>query len=252
MNNRESFLTRWARRKHTAALEREEIAAPVAPSPAALPEAAGQERPAGTERADVDGGILPSTGLDAAALPFDPLSLPPIESITADTDIRRFLAPGVPPELTRAALRRAWAADPKIRDFVGLADYAWDFNAPGTMVGFGSLEMTDELQRMAAQIVGPAPTRDQAAAMRDPASANTAPDQIPGEPDLPPPARLLGHEVEHAELAQNAPVAEATASGKAADLRDRDQATGAPLAQSLKPENSRLIVRQRHGAALPK
>jgi hypothetical protein len=252
MNNQENFLTRWARRKHAAALEREEIAAPVAPAPAPLPEAAGQERAAGTERADVGSGILPSTGLDAVALPFDPLSLPPIESITADTDIRRFLAPGVPAELTRAALRRAWAADPKIRDFVGLADYAWDFNAPGTMVGFGSLEMTDELRRMAAQIVGPAPTRDQAAVMRDPASANTAPDQIPGEPHLPPPARLLGHEVDHAELAQDPPIVEPTAAGKGGDGRHRDQAIGATLAQSVKPESSRLIVRQKHGAALPK
>ena len=37
-------------------------------------------------------------------------------SITAATDIRAFLAPGVPAELTRAALRRAWTADPAIRD----------------------------------------------------------------------------------------------------------------------------------------
>jgi hypothetical protein len=77
---------------------------------------------------------------------FDPASLPPIESISAETDIRAFLAPGVPPELARAALRRAWAADPKIRDFVGLADYDWDFNAPGSMAGFGPLEMTEGLR----------------------------------------------------------------------------------------------------------
>jgi hypothetical protein len=252
MNNPENFLTRWSRRKHAAALEREETVSSVAPSAAPLAEAPGNERTAGTERLDDGSGILPSTGLNPAAPPFDPLSLPSIESITGDTDIRGFLAPGVPPELTRAALRRAWTADPKIRDFVGLADYDWDFNAPGSMVGFGSLEMTDELRRMAAQIVGPAPARDQAAVMRDPASANTTPDRIPGGPDLPPPARSVGHEVEHTELAQNAPIAEPTASGKAGDLRARDQGTGAPPAQSGKPENSRLIVRQKHGAALPK
>jgi hypothetical protein len=80
--------------------------------------------------------------------------VPPIESIGADTDIRGFLAAGVPPDLTRAALRRAWAADPKIRDFVGPADYDWDFNAPGTMAGFGSLEMTDALRQVTAQIIG--------------------------------------------------------------------------------------------------
>ena len=49
------------------------------------------------------------------------LDLEVIESITADTDIRAFLAPGVPVQLTRAALRRVWETDPAIRDFVGLA-----------------------------------------------------------------------------------------------------------------------------------
>jgi hypothetical protein len=252
MNNPESFLIRWFRRKHAAALGREEIVSSVAPSAAPSGEAPGNERTAGTERLDNGSGILPSAGLDAAAPPFDPLSLPSIESITADTDIRCFLAPGVPLELTRAALRRAWATDPKIRDFVGLADYDWDFNAPGSMAGFGSLEMTDELRRMAIQVVGPVPSRDQMAVMRDPASANSTSDGIPAEPDLPPAARSVGHEVELTVLAQNAPNAEATASGKAGNLRGRDHETGATLTQSLKPENSRLIVHQKHGAALPK
>jgi len=43
----------------------------------------------------------------------------------------------------RAALRRVWTTDVKIRDFVGLADYDWDFNAAGSMAGFGPLESTD-------------------------------------------------------------------------------------------------------------
>jgi 6-methylsalicylate decarboxylase len=45
--------------------------------------------------------------------------------------IRAFLRPGVPAELARAALRRAWVADPAIRDFIGLAESSRDFNAPG-------------------------------------------------------------------------------------------------------------------------
>src|SRR5437879_6035193 len=69
----------------------------------------------------------------------DLANLVPLESIGAETDIRAFLAAGVPPELTRAALRRAWLSDPKIRNFVGLADYDWDFNTPGSMAGFGIL-----------------------------------------------------------------------------------------------------------------
>src|SRR5205807_8695679 len=103
----------------------------------------------------------PATPGDAPAPAFDPASLPAIESITGETDIRSFLAPGVPAELARAALRRVWAADPKIRNFVGLADYDWDFNAPGSMPGFGPLEMTEELRQVVARIIGPAPAADE-------------------------------------------------------------------------------------------
>jgi hypothetical protein len=212
-----------------------------------LDETAAKEKAGATQCSDHDPGILPSTAPDTAAPPFDPLSVPPIESITADTDIRCFLAPGVPPELTRAALRRAWAADPKIRDFIGLADYDWDFNAPGSMVGFGSLEMTDELRRMAALIVRPASTEDQTAMMRDAACATS--DQSSGQRDLAQPAQ---HEAGRTELAQGASIVDQRASCKADDLLHRDQETEPPLPQSPEPENSRLIVRQRHGTALPK
>ena len=67
---------------------------------------------------------------------FDPATLPPIESITATSDIRAFLAPGVPEELTRAALRRVWVTDPMIRDFVGIAENQWDFTKPDSVPGF--------------------------------------------------------------------------------------------------------------------
>jgi Protein of unknown function (DUF3306) len=75
--------------------------------------------------------------------PFDPASLPSLESITADCDIGAFLQSGVPAELTRAALRRAWASDPAIRDFVGIAENQWDFNDPDGIPGFGPLPATD-------------------------------------------------------------------------------------------------------------
>lgn len=70
---------------------------------------------------------------------FDPASLPSLEQIAADTDIGAFLQSGVPAELTRAALRRAWASDPAIRDFIGIAENQWDFNDPDGIPGFGLL-----------------------------------------------------------------------------------------------------------------
>jgi hypothetical protein len=71
--------------------------------------------------------------------PTGAANLPPIGSIGAGSDIRPFLAPGVPAHLTRAALRRAWSTDPAIRDFIGLSENSWDFNAPDGVPGFGSL-----------------------------------------------------------------------------------------------------------------
>jgi hypothetical protein len=69
---------------------------------------------------------------DAAATESDPLldtALPPIWSIGAGSDVRAFLAADVPAELKRAALRRAWATDPTVRDFVGLSENSWEFSS---------------------------------------------------------------------------------------------------------------------------
>jgi hypothetical protein len=113
--------------------------------------------------------------------------LPPIESITAHTDIRAFLAPGVPRELAAAALRRAWSVDPAIRDFVGLAEYAWDFNTPGSMPGFGPLEMTNDLRQVVARVLGDSPAETGAAGSRNAlpsgqsASDQSASDQNPSD-----------------------------------------------------------------------
>jgi hypothetical protein len=88
---------------------------------------------------------------------FDPASLPPIESIVAGSDIRAFLQKGVPAELTKAALRRAWASDPAIRDFIGLAENQWDFTDPTAIPGFGALEATDNVGQLVARAMGELP-----------------------------------------------------------------------------------------------
>jgi hypothetical protein len=147
MSDPETFIARWSRRKRAAL---EDAAKPAA----VADEAAARAHAVDDEHEERNAPAAQSGAPESAELAFDLAKLPPIESITAESDIRAFLAPGVPAELTRAALRRAWATDPKIRDFVGLADYDWDFNAPGAMTGFGSLEMTDELRRHVEEMVG--------------------------------------------------------------------------------------------------
>jgi len=96
-----------------------------------------------------------SAGSEAVAVPegaFDPASLPSIESIVGDTDIVAFLRRGVPADLTRAALRKAWTSDLAIRDFVGIAENQWDFNDPNAIPGFGPLVPTESGVDILAQI----------------------------------------------------------------------------------------------------
>jgi hypothetical protein len=126
----EDFFKRWSRRKHEVA--KEEVQKTRALEPPAQTLVPADEKP---------------------EVPFDPASLPPLESITQLTDIKAFLREGVPVDLTRAALRRVWTADPAIRDFVGLAENAWDFTDPNAMPGFGPLEATEDVRRLIAQVV---------------------------------------------------------------------------------------------------
>jgi hypothetical protein len=123
----EEFLARWSRRKREAKTA-DDTPPPLEPAEAPNPALSGiAETPADVE--------------------VDLSSLPPIDSIDASTDITAFLG--------RAALRRAWASDPAIRDFVGLAENAWDFNDPDAMPGFGPLDYSPEqLEALVGRIVG--------------------------------------------------------------------------------------------------
>jgi hypothetical protein len=125
----EHFLSRWSRLKHQQAAGPQTQAAPPASAPSVASEGSDESLAQKSEEA------LPE--------------LPSLESIGPSTDIRAFLSAGVPADLTRAALRTAWSADPAIRDFVGLAENAWDFNAPETIHGFAGPLNANESVRLA-------------------------------------------------------------------------------------------------------
>ena len=103
-------------------------------------------------QAECAANTAPDRAVATTDAPFDLASLPSIESIAADTDIIAFLRAGVPTELTRAALRRAWASDPAIRDFIGIAENQWDFNDPDAIPGFGPLAPMEDAADALAQI----------------------------------------------------------------------------------------------------
>ena len=94
----------------------------------------------------------PSPPIDPpSGAPFDLAGLPPLHAIVADTDMQQFMHEAVPEDVTRAALRSAWTADPAVRDFVGVAENQWDFNDHTSMHGFGPIDAADYLATRALQ-----------------------------------------------------------------------------------------------------
>jgi hypothetical protein len=120
----------------------------------------------------------------------DPRDLPPVDTITVDTDVRAFLKSRVPAELTRAALRRAWTSDPAIRDFIGIAENQWDFNDPTAIAGFGPLLETDDLPALLRQAFGQSAEFAGAVTELPIAMQPAAPAEIVREIDTPDPADI--------------------------------------------------------------
>jgi Protein of unknown function (DUF3306) len=229
MSEPENFVARWSRLKRETGKQKE--AEPPAPPPAA-------ETPA----ADRDAAGVPPQGSGAPPPAFDPASLPPIESITAGSDIRSFLQSGVPAELTKAALRRAWTTDPAIRDFIGLAENQWDFTDPTAMPGFGPLEATDDVRQLVSQAMGRWGTACERVA-EGPASETpvasaraSSPSQAGAKPALQAPGIPGGNR----------------AGAEAADSpKEHNEVDAAPQHASASEENGPSPNRRVHGTALP-
>src|SRR5437016_14476915 len=132
MTESENIVSRWSRMKQQSAGRA---------APDGFP---SDSKPIETDAGDLNTATAPTSATDSLASPtFDPVNLPPLQSITADTDIRSFLESNVPLGLAKAALRRAWVTDPAIRDFIGIAESQWDFNDPTAMPGFEPLGAND-------------------------------------------------------------------------------------------------------------
>jgi Protein of unknown function (DUF3306) len=152
MNDPDNFLSRWARRKREAGEGKEKEK-----------EKEKEEERAGEARggsAPENEPARPDPAPDVPGPKFDVESLPPIEAISAETDITAFMRAGVPETLKHAALRRAWASDPVIRDFVGLNENFWDAAGPDGIAGFGDLDPNLDVRRMVSELFGEVPRQD--------------------------------------------------------------------------------------------
>jgi Protein of unknown function (DUF3306) len=123
----EGLLRRWARRKQAAKAQ------PATPAPVPVP------------ASDVV--------LDAAQADEPVQVLPDLDTLDASSDYSVFLQRGVPAELQRMALQRAWSSDAAITEFRGMAEYAWDFNAPQ----YGQLWPVDDIAKLIQAVTAPPP-----------------------------------------------------------------------------------------------
>jgi len=229
MTGPENLLARWSRRKSNARTS---------------------EGDAGNAPHDNEAGATCSGAIQPADVPapFDLASLPTLDAISAETDLRAFFHKEVPTELTVAALRRGWSADPAIRDFVGLSENSWDFNVPGGIPGFGALEPGD-IQRLLARLTGEDEMNEGVA----PGSAAPLPsEQATSQPTDYDAGSQLPHDISDNEVAshsaQNVPQDPAPAQIAPAGV---DAATS--TAQPNQDRDARTPSRRGgHGGALPR
>jgi hypothetical protein len=118
-----------------------------------------------------------------AAPEFDLSSLPKLEEMTGATDITGFLQKGVPEHLRNAALRKSWALDPAVRNYVNPAlEYAYDWNIPGGVPGTGEIGAGMDVARMVLQIMGDSAPAESPAAAADSAKQPADDPALSAEP----------------------------------------------------------------------
>ena len=155
MNDSDNFLSRWSRRKRGTDADE--------------PRSENSSEQANDQTASRSKQAVSKD--DAGSPPeFDIASLPPIESIGAGTDISAFMQTGVPTALRHAALRRAWTADPSIRDYMGPTENFWDAAGPDGIPGFGELDPGLDVKRMVSELFGETAPDKPEAEQHDPAN----------------------------------------------------------------------------------
>ncbi|MFM9942385.1 MAG: DUF3306 domain-containing protein [Hyphomicrobiaceae bacterium] len=215
----EGFLARWSRVKRGAVSVAPAVSQPGPPVADAAAATATDEEP-----------------------PVDLARLPKIEDLLPTSDITAFLKKGVPDELKRLALRKAWSLDPAIRDFIEVAENQYNWNAPDGVPGFGALDPGVDIEALLAQATGQ---------IRAVAEAPTQPiavaQQQTGIGEVVSPAAF---DPVNPEASAEAPVADAT------PLPDAPQAPSSVMAAAA-PDQPQVDAapqqsRPRHGGALPR
>jgi uncharacterized protein DUF3306 len=220
MNDPDNFLSRWSRRKHESVAQPEKTG--------------GGEADAHPVRGRETGPDTPGSEPAAPSVPeFNVGGLPPIESIGADTDISGFMRKGVPAALRTAALRRAWSADPAIRDFMGPTENYWDAAGPDGVPGFGDLDPNLDVKRLVSELFGEVTPERAKPDVLTSASGSAPSGEICGE----------GGKTAHASQESHA----SKESENSQSCRTENAATQKKLPQAQPAQK----ISRRHGGAMP-
>jgi hypothetical protein len=200
-------LRRWSQRKLEAA--RTEVRTPVqAPSPADV--AAAGQTPAGMAYNAIE--PTASTSVSTATANAE---LPPIESLTIDSDFAPFFKPQVDESVKRAALKQLFR-DPRFNIMDGLDTYIDDYTQPDPIP---SAMLEDLMQRRVffSPLAGEANPGERA--VDEPAGSAVAPSAEAIAPPVAPDARLAPDSpiAPGAPVPSLVPVAPANAPGDTAD-----------------------------------
>ena len=219
MSEPENFLTRWSRRKAEAE------------QPADRAHDANEKLDQQKQPDDV---AAEAKNEEDKKEEVDLSKLPSIESIGPETDIRAFLQKGIPPELTRAALRRVWTSDPAIRNFIGIAENQYDFATGSDIPGFGPLTPADDVARMVSQITREGVPRPPSPSEPEPSPEAEAEVEVPQQ------------STEPAQVAENSPAPQQLAALEDGPLED----AAAQQIEANEEEDS--PASHSHGGALPR
>lgn len=209
-----------------------------------------------TDTQQIDEQAAAHAGPDCASPPLDSAEpdaveaetadtaepLPRLEDLTAESDFTAFLKKGVPPALKSAALRKMWSLDPGIRDYVGPSEYAWDFNQPGSMAGFGSIKTKETVVGFLSK------TARALEPETEPASTAQPPDASPDGPANAPTEIAADAEAPEPSMVVERPEADPVAANADAISREPE----ASPETTKHSQASEPAARPRHGGAMPR
>ncbi len=209
-------LKRWSRRKLEAARHPPEAATPAVVAPAMPP------------------AVVAAPAAAAASVPVasDAPVLPPVESLTHDSDFTAFMQPKVDEGLKRAALKKLFT-DPRFNVMDGLDIYVGDYTQPDPMPE-GMLEKLGKVYAAVNQPDAAEPQLPAAAAV--PANASSAPLSNADASEAAAPTESAPAEVDRDSAVAAEPSTLEIASSEPAHLQNATVAIPAPAPPSGKPQ----------------